>query len=246
MEAHLYEEMARVEDHHWWFRGRRAVIRSVLRQRLGAGSARRILDVGCGTGSMLPLLREFGSVEGLDGSAAALAYARARLGDGVRLHQGQLPGALPPGPFDVVTAFDVLEHLPQPVETLREVRAALAPGGRVVLAVPAFGFLWSHHDVVHHHLRRYTLPTLRAHVEAAGLRLTWHSYFNSVLFAPVAAVRVAQRLLPTRGGPATSHLELGPRWLNATLEALFSAEARVLPRVRLPFGVSLFAIAEPG
>jgi SAM-dependent methyltransferase len=248
MEAHLYEEMARTEDHHWWFRGRRNVIEAVLRQHLPAAPHRRILDVGCGTGGNIPLLQRFGQVEGLEGSPDALALCRKRLGPDFPLHQGLIPGDIPPGRFDVVTAFDVLEHIPDVVGALQGIRSALAPDGLLVLTVPAFDFLWSEHDEVHHHQRRYTQALLAQHLAAAGLRPRWSSYFNSLLFPPIAAVRLLQRLAPKRQ-KNTLHSDVevarGSGLVNQVLESLFSSERHVVPRVSLPFGVSLMAVASP-
>ncbi|QRK08173.1 class I SAM-dependent methyltransferase [Archangium violaceum] len=246
MEAHLFEEMARTEDHHWWFRGRRNIIEAVLRQHLPPASQRRILDVGCGTGGNLPLLQRFGQVVGLEGSPDALALCRRRLGLDFPLHQGHIPQDIPPGRFDVVTAFDVLEHIPDAEGALRGIRSALAPGGLLVLTVPAFGFLWSEHDTVHHHQRRYTVDLLTAQLTGAGLRPRWSSYFNSLLFPPIAVVRLLQRLLPRpRNGAPRSDVEVtdGSGLTNQVLEAVFSAERHVVPRVSLPFGVSLIAVA---
>lgn len=246
MEAHLYEEMARVEEHHWWFRGRRAVILAVMRRHLEPRPSRRILDVGCGTGGNLAALRQFGQVEGLDHSEEALRYCRERLGPDFLLHRGALPEGLPPGRFDVVTALDVLEHLPDAVGALRALRQALEPTGVLVCAVPAFPFLWSAHDEVHHHQRRYTLALLRQQLAEAGLRLRWSSYFNSLLFPPIAAVRLWQRL-GTRRRAVRSDVEAGgPAWSNRLLEAVFSAERFLVPRFPLPAGVSLLALASPG
>lgn len=251
MEAHLFEEMARTEDHHWWFRGRRGIIEAVLREHLPPVAARRILDVGCGTGGNLPLLQGFGQVEGLEASEQARALCQRRMGASFVLHAGAVPQDLPAGPFDVVTAFDVLEHIPDAElpGALRGIRDVLAPAGRLVLTVPAFRFLWSEHDEVHHHQRRYTVALLTEQLSAAGLRVRWVSYFNSVLFPPIAAVRLLQRVLPHgRKGEPRSDVETtrGSGLVNQVLEAVFSAERHVVPRHSLPFGVSLIAVAGPG
>lgn len=243
MDSRLYRDFARLEDTHWWFTGRRAVIREVLRQRLPPGPL-RILDIGCGTGGMLRLLNEFGPVQGIDSSSEALQLARERVGDGARLSLGALPDGLPTGqPFDVITAFDVLEHVSDAVAALRAIRQALAPAGALVVTVPAFRFLWGSHDELNHHYRRYTEGLLTQQLEAAGLSVEWSSYFNSLLFPAVAAVRLAQKLLPHLEGDG----DLGEPSpvVNRVLAAVFSSERFLVSRARLPFGVSLIALARP-
>jgi trans-aconitate methyltransferase len=191
---------------------------------------------------MLPLLAEFGEVEGVESSERALAHCRRRLPE-ARIHQGHLPDGIPTGArFDLVTAFDVLEHLEDPVTTLRALREVMAPGGALVCTVPAFQFLWSGHDVVNQHHRRYTRPTLRAHLEAGGFELTHESYFNALLFPAVAAVRLFRKLVPER--TPGSDLDMPPAPLNRLLAALLSSERHAAARTTVPFGVSLLAVAK--
>lgn len=243
MEAHLYEELARQEETHWWFRGRRAVIRGVLERYLPP-APRRILDVGCGTGGMLGLLREFGEVEGLESSDDAIRLCTARLGADVVIHRGLIPDDLPTDRrYDVVTAFDVLEHVDDPVRALKGIREVLTPNGRFVCAVPAFRFLWSAHDDVHHHRRRYTASMLRDELSSAGFDLVFSSYFNTVLFPPIAAARLVGKVLPRRKkGDQGSDLQQAPRLVNAALATAFAAERFIVPRVSLPVGVSIIAV----
>jgi SAM-dependent methyltransferase len=242
----LYETFARVAQTHWWFEGRRAVLREVMRRHLGARRDLRLLDVGAGTFANLPMLEEFGSVTGLEASAEAIAIARVQLGES-RVHAilGELPAGVPADRrFDVVTAIDVLEHLEHPVESLRAVRAALEPEGWLFATVPAWEFLWTVHDDTNHHFRRYTPALLREQLEAGGFRVAWWSGYNALLFPAVAAVRLAQKALKleARGG---SDLDEVKEPLNSVLRAVFSAERFVVPRVTLPFGVSLVAAARP-
>ncbi|MGQ0506088.1 MAG: class I SAM-dependent DNA methyltransferase [Myxococcaceae bacterium] len=244
MEPSLYAAHARLEDNHWWFNGRRAVVREVLEQRLGGDAQkRRILDVGCGTGGMLGMLRTFGEVEGIDSSDEALRYARQRMGDAVPLGKGQLPDGIPAGQrYDLITAFDVIEHISDAVESLRAIRKALKPGGALVCTVPAYQFLWSAHDDANHHQRRYDAGLLRAHLAASGFKVQYLSYFNALLFPPIAAVRLLHKVLPEKGG---EELDETTPWINAVLTVLFSSERHLLKRTTLPFGVSLIAVATP-
>lgn len=248
MESRLIREMAEHQHGHWWFQGRRAVVRAVLRRALGARSSARILDVGCGPGGMLDLLTEFGEVEGLESSPECLELARERFGDRVVLHQGALPGGMPPGErYDLITALDVIEHLDDPVGALVEMRDALRPGGVIACTVPAFELLWSEHDDINHHKRRYTRSLLLRQLRAAELEPAYSSYFNTALFPPIAAVRLAQRVLPARrsGEVQETDAQPPPPAVNWLLARLFAAESLVVPRVPMPFGVSLIAVTKP-
>ncbi len=245
MESELYSAHAKLEDHHWWFSGRRAVVREVLKQRVAPVEGRRILDVGCGTGGMLSMLREFGDVEGIDSSDEALAYARERLGPDAKLGKGELPDGIPEGrTYQLITAFDVIEHIPDAVAALKSIHGALEPGGVFVCTVPAFQFLWSVHDDLNHHQRRYDAELLKAQLSTAGFELRFTSYFNSLLFPPIAAVRLLQKVMPEKpGSTGAGDLDEAPPLVNGLLKRLFSAERHLLKRASLPFGVSLIAVA---
>ena len=248
MDAALHHQFAEVEREHWWFQGRRQVMAEVLRAelsdlRLHLGRVPRILDAGCGTGEMVDMLRELGEVTAFDPSAEAVRYCRQRFGAGVPVAVGRLPEDLPPpGTVDVVTAFDVLEHLDDDLGALRAVHAVLPRGGVLAVTVPAFPFLWGPHDVVNDHRRRYRRGQLRSRLEAAGFTVERLSYFNTWLF-PVAAVLRPLRRLGGRAGPARSEMAMPRPGLNRLLRAVFTSEARLVRRVSLPVGVSLLAVA---
>jgi SAM-dependent methyltransferase len=242
MDRDFYPAYYELEGRHWWFLGRRELVVRVLEQRLPAGRAARILDFGCGTGALLADLDRFGSVAAVDADPSAVEFCRARGRAEVQL---VVPGASLPfddGAFDGVLALDVVEHIDDDVATLSELRRVLRPGGLAVVAVPAFMFLWGRQDEVSHHRRRYTARSLRRALGAAGLRIDRLSYFNTALFPAVAAVRLGRRLLraPVR---VQSDFEVGPERLNKVLAAVFRAEARLVARRNLPFGVSLLALA---
>jgi SAM-dependent methyltransferase len=240
VDSALYEEFAAVEREHWWFQGRRAIVADVLERWLPPPPL-RILDIGCGTGEMLDMLTHFGDVLAMDSSPAAVAFCHERFGTTAEVVQGYVPDDLPTGElFDVVSAFDVIEHLDDDRVALRRLRSLTAPGGMIVVTVPAFQFLWSAHDVRNHHRRRYTRPELRARLLEAGYEVPLISYFNTFLFPPAALGRLLQRLRRVDHTPATFSLPSSPA--NAGLKRVFAAERFVLRRGRFPFGVSILAI----
>jgi SAM-dependent methyltransferase len=232
--------MRDIEDRHWWFRGRRRIVAAQLR-RMGLGDGARILDLGCGTGGNLRMLAQFGDVTGVEMDSQALRLAGER---GVApVLGGSLPSNIPfgAGSFDCVTMLDVLEHVEQDAAGLASVHDLLTPGGRLLLTVPAFRFLWGPHDEEHHHHRRYRAKELRSKLRDTGFAVEHLTYFNTWLFPPIAAVRLLHQCFPA-GKPG---LETGlpPAWLNRLLLGLFASERLVVTRGRLPFGVSLLAVA---
>jgi SAM-dependent methyltransferase len=238
--------MLDVDEHHWWYRGRRQIIRAELDQ-LPLPSPARILDAGCGSGRTLEELVDYGTVAGLELNSDAAEMARGRgLGE---VHVGRLEELpWPPESFDLITCLDVIEHVPDDLAALRELRRVIAPGGWLLATVPAYQALWSYHDEANHHYRRYERSTLRTAVIDAGWRIERMTSFNTLLFPPAAVVRLAQRRLRRNGERQDDQrfdLHLGPTWLNGILERPLRAEASWLRRGHtLPAGLSLLAVLE--
>ncbi|MBE2249011.1 MAG: class I SAM-dependent methyltransferase [Myxococcus sp.] len=242
MDQVVYQELASLDENDWWwFLGRRAIIRETLERHLRPRAARRVLDAGCGSGGNLPMLRRFGAVTGLEPSPIAVEAARRRCGDAVRVVQGTIPEGLPQEAFELIGLFDVLEHLAEPVPALSAIRERLTPDGQLVITVPAFQFLWSKHDEINHHFRRYTLPLLAAELASAGFQVDFSTYYNITLFPPIAAVRLLRKLLP--GNESDNEGSLTGGLANAILSRTFAAERHLVSRVRFPFGVSLLVMA---
>jgi SAM-dependent methyltransferase len=243
VEQRAYREQFELEDTHWWFAGRRAVIRALMTAS-GTPAGGRLLDAGCGTGHNLLEFGTSGSARGVDASPEAIEFCHRRGLTAVT--QGRIE-QLPFGDasFDLILATDVLEHLQDDRLAMRELRRVGAPGSRLLVTVPAYGWLWSRHDADHHHFRRYTLGRLSGRLEAAGwMPLTW-SYFNTVLLAPIAAVRLAGRRLGRDGD--RPDLRLTPPALNRLLEQPMRLEAAVIARgARLGAGVSIGIICRAG
>lgn len=231
-----FRAMMAADEHHWWYRGRRRVVRAVL-DGLDLPPGAAILDAGCGSGRMLDELVDYGTVTGVDLNRAAVDAARAR---GHAVHRAKVEATfLPADQFDLVTAFDVIEHTPDDVRSLRELRRVARPGAAAVVTVPAYQALWSSHDELNDHFRRYTAPRLRRAAARAGWVVERDSYFNALLLAPAAALRWWRRGRPARA----SDLAATPAALNGLLELPLRAEADLLRRGgRLPAGLSLLAV----
>lgn len=235
MEDWRYGELYELEDRHWWFRARRRVVRALL-SRVALPPSARILDAGCGTGRNLVEYAELGEVEGVDGSATAVQFARRRGFEATQARLEELP--YEDGRFQLIVSTDVIEHLDDDVRALTELRRVTAPGGRLVVTVPAYQWLWTQHDESLHHKRRYTAARLRASAEAAGWTVVTQTYFYASVLAPFAAVRAFRRLRPRDEGE--SDLDLTSETLNRWLERLIAGEAKLIARgTRLPAGTSV-------
>src|ERR1700694_4954563 len=158
----------RAEDRHWWYRGRREVLERVIAD-IGLPASARILDAGCGSGrNMLEMARR-GNVAGVELSSASAELARAReSGEVIEGSVMELP--FEDGSFDLATSLDVIEHLDDDLGSLRELRRVVAPGGSLLVTVPAYPWLWSHHDEINHHRRRYTRRSLARVAGQGGWR----------------------------------------------------------------------------
>ena len=226
------------DEQHWWYRGRRRVLRAAL-DRLPLPADPRLLDAGCGSGRTLDLLSDYGRTSGVDLSGQAVDTARRRGHPDVQVAAVEhLPYA--DGAFDVVTCLDVIEHTRDDHATLSELFRVTAPGGFLVVTVPAYQALWSWHDEVNLHFRRYDRWSLRAAATAAGWELERDTYFNGLLLLPAATVRLAQR---RRRAHPRSDLALTPPALNGVLELPLRLESRLVAfGARIPAGLSLLAI----
>jgi SAM-dependent methyltransferase len=241
MMEHTYPILYEVEQSHWWYIGRRRIIAGFVEQicRQVTDRRPRILDVGCGTGANLLLLSQYGEAEGVDVSEDALAFCRARGLDKVRLGAGEeLP--YEDGTFDLVTALDVVEHMDDDLAGLTEMRRVLRPGGRVLLFVPTFMFLWGLQDEVSNHRRRYRLPELRRVLEQAGFEVERSTYANITFFAPILLVR---KLMSLTGIKTATENTINVPALNGVLGAILGAESTILRHLNLPFGVSGLCVA---
>jgi len=243
MKSHFAQKYGDLEQWHWWFRGRKKILQSVLGRELHQSAQRSMLSIGCGPAAGLDWLIPFagprGHVVGLDINALHALHRPA--GIGFVVGSAEKP-PLADASFDVVLALDVLEHLDDDHAGLEEVLRLLRPGGMLLVTVPALPSLWGQQDIVSEHRRRYTRGTLKRLFDGAGLSHYWMSYFNSLFFPVVAGFRWTRRALRT-GQNATSDFERNrPGLLNSALAVTFGGERHWLSHASLPIGVSLIAV----
>jgi SAM-dependent methyltransferase len=239
MERIVYERMAELDELHWWYRARRGVIAALIERYALPPEGAKLLEVGCGTGHNLPMLGRFGQVDAIEIDEEARALAEKRLGrpvHGSRLPE--LPG-IPEHHYDLIGAFDVIEHVDDDKAAIASLAKRLKPGGKMVVTVPAHQWMWSAHDVVNHHQRRYSKGGLQRLIAGSPLRLEKIGYLNSLLFPLAVGARLAGKL----AGKDGSDDSLPPRPLNWAFEKIFAFERHLVGRLPLPPGLSLFAIA---
>jgi SAM-dependent methyltransferase len=239
MERVVYDQMAQLDQRHWWYRARREVLAALIRREVRPPARAQILEIGCGTGHNLAMLGEFGHVDALELDDEARAFAEKRLGRSVM--SAPLPEltGVPEKNYDLINAFDVIEHIDDDRAAIASIATKLKAGGKFVMTVPAHQWMWSAHDEVNHHKRRYSKRGLSQLIEGSPLKLERIGYFNLLLF-PVA---VAERLSSKLRRKDSADLSLPAAPLNAALERVFAAERHLVARLPLPPGLSLFAVA---
>ena len=238
MNPELYREMAETQQKHWWFRARREILTRVI-ARLRLPKPAKVLEIGAGTGGNLAMLTRYGTVSAVETDPFACEYA-SRL-SGIRVRYGRLPDALPfeDGTFDLICLLDVLEHIQDDRAALRRVHALLKPGGRALVTVPAYQWLYGSHDRAHQHFRRYTARQLSVKAHGEGLTVSRSGYFNTVLF-PLIALRRLQRMVTAQRD--VHDATLPGRFTNGILYGSFCIERYIVPFALFPYGTSVLAI----
>jgi SAM-dependent methyltransferase len=241
MDRIVYERMAAHDTTHWWYRARREILSDYLTRFGDLPKGARILEIGCGTGHNLPMLAQFGEIDAIEIDETAAAQASERLGK--KVGSSPLPEleGVQPGSYDLVAVLDVVEHVEDDVAALKAIATALKPGGKILITVPAHQWMWSAHDVVNHHKRRYSKGTLTAALENAGLKWRKLHWFNSLLFPVAVAARFAGKLM----GKDDSDDSPPPKPLNTLFEGVFGLERHLLGRVPMPPGLSIIVLASP-
>jgi SAM-dependent methyltransferase len=242
----VYSLLANIETRHFWFTERNRLILSTLHEVLGPLAGRTVLDVGCGTGFVTAALERAGMLAcGLEMHMPALRVARAR----TRLPLICETAARVPfkAQFDAALLCDVIEHVPDDVLVLREASSALRPGGKLLVTVPAHGWLWSPTDDASGHKRRYSRRGLTETVERAGLRVRLARYFNALLLPFQVAYRMVVLGNHRRIAEPETLLERSLMPPSEPLNALLGLAMRadvVLSRLPVTFGTSIIAVCD--
>lgn len=231
----------RAEDRHWWYRGRRRLLHRVI-SVLALPPDARILDAGCGSGRNMVELARYGTISGIEVSPDSVRVARERGAGEVR--EGSITSMpFEDASFDLAVCLDVIEHLEDDRAALSELRRVVAVGGALIVTVPAYPWLWSSHDTVNQHQRRYTRGSLLSAANDAGWRAERVTNFNSLLLPVAIAMRALERVRP--GETHTSpDLWIPPAPLNRLLEQPLHIEAAIIGSNghSLPAGLSLLAV----
>lgn len=241
MDRIVYERMAAHDTTHWWYRARREILSDYLTRFGGLPRDARILEIGCGTGHNLPMLASFGEVDAIEIDESAGKFAAERLGKPIGTSPLPELAGVETGKYDLVAVLDVIEHVEDDVAALRSIAQRLKPGGKILITVPAHQWMWSAHDVVNHHKRRYSKGTLTAALRKAGLGWKKLRWFNSLLFPAAVAARMLGKL--TGKDDSDDSPPAGP--INAIFERVFRMERHLVGRLPLPPGLSIVVLAEP-
>jgi len=239
MEPYVYEEMASLQVDHWWFCGKRFVLKGVL-DKFFHRKDLEVLEVGCGPGGNFDLLKRYGQLTALEPNEHANKFLQQY--PDVKIIKGGLPAdqIMQGKKFDLVAALDVLEHIQDENLALAGLVDLVRPGGHLLLTVPAFQFMWSSHDVDHHHFRRYRKPYLLELLQKKKLEIRYSSYFNLILFPISMALRFLDKIKKGVAGTGSGQL---PGVINIPLKLIFCFEGILLKFFRFPFGLSIVVLA---
>ncbi|WP_017327495.1 bifunctional 2-polyprenyl-6-hydroxyphenol methylase/3-demethylubiquinol 3-O-methyltransferase UbiG [Synechococcus sp. PCC 7336] len=240
METAIYRNNFELETSHWWFQGRTAIVMGLLDRYCDISPGETAIDIGCGTGMILQQLNQRYRAIGIDTSPLAVDFAKQRGNQEVfctSLEEAANKDWQP----RVALMLDVVEHIRDDASFLRQVWEVLPEGGQVLITVPAYQWLWSAHDVMHHHFRRYRAEQMRELLTQTGFELQKLSYFNTLLFLPALLQKLSQR---NREPSPQDSIPTVPSWMNAILQSIFAFERFLLPWFDFPFGISIVAIAQ--
>lgn len=246
MNKDYYKEYYKLEREHWWFKVRGQIIIDQIRKVIGGKRDLNILNIGVATGRTTELLSEFGKVTSIEYDKECCEFTRLEVGIDV-IQASVLALPFDNKSFDLVCSFDVIEHVEDDKTAVQEMKRVCKPNGIVCITVPAFMQLWSHHDVVNHHYRRYVMKQLIKLFEPQKKdEILFKSYFNSALFLPIWAFRLLSKIIPKKlirkeAGSDFTVIDYDS-FINKILYSVFNVERKLLGKITYPFGVSILFI----
>ncbi len=245
MDKAYMNEYASLETNHWWFKARIEILAHLIRKKnITQGDRPKILNVGVASGGTTRMLEKFGSVTSLEYDKDCCDYLRnvAKI-DVVEGSLTNLP--FENNTYDLVCAFDVIEHIEDDSKAMEEIYRVLKINGHAMITVPAYQFLWSNHDVINHHYRRYSKIRLR-NLISKNLKIEYLTFFNTILFLPITFARIIGRIKKTEENPSQIKSDFdfqkNSKLLNRIFYKIFRLEKKILPSIKLPFGVSILTI----
>jgi SAM-dependent methyltransferase len=247
MERDYYRQYYTLERGHWWFRVRAGILTDVFARYIGAKAQNKILNVGAATGRTSEILGAFGNVTSIEPDSQCCHFLREELKIEItEASATDIPFAN--NTFDVVCVFDVLEHIMDDDQAVKEFYRVNKTNGRLMLTVPAYPWLWSMHDEINHHCRRYTWTGIKNVLQANGYKVEYITGFNVLLFVPIVVFRLIARVFRRKNTPKRSDFDIpvlkNRSFINRMLYRLFSFERKVLPAIKFPFGVSILVLAK--
>ncbi len=239
MEQEFLNKLIVLENDLWWYIVRRQIIEKAL-DFIEIHPNSDILEVGCGNGGNLELLSRYGNLHAIERNDNARKISNTR--KIIQVQKGSLPYNIPfdDKKFDLITLFDVLEHIDDDRSALKMVRARIKESGKILITVPAYNFLWSELDVANQHKRRYRMGTLKSVIQKAGFIPLYSTYFNTILFPAISAIRLACKISRWQ---CKGDREMPSKLVNDLLLRIFSVEKYLIPKISLPIGVSILIVA---
>lgn len=239
MDKLQYIKMEKNESKHFWFIGRREIIKKILSKHIKKRKDNKILEIGVGTGGNIQILSEYGEYFGIESSMVAKEILKHK-NKNKNIIYGFYPEKKYKEKFDIITLFDVLEHIEEDETALKSIYDNLSENGKLIITVPAFNFLWSNHDVIHHHKRRYNKKELKEKIEKAGFTISKISYFNFFLFPLVLITRLIKKVLKLE----LKEEEISSNIVNNILKKIFLLETKIINNFNLPFGSSIIVVCK--
>jgi SAM-dependent methyltransferase len=246
MESSYYRKYYLFERRHWWFVVRAGILQKVIKRFIPGIPHLNILNTGVATGRTTEILAQYGQVTSIEPDTACCRFLREEL------HMEVTEASVTDMPFgaekfDVVCVLDVLEHVPDDRLAVSEIHRVTRPNGWLVVTVPAYPWLWSMHDEINHHQRRYTPPAITTLLQENGYHIEYMSGFNFWLFPPIAAFRLLARVFRRKNSPVRSDFEIpffhAVPFLNRFFYFIFNLEKKMLPGIKFPFGLSILVVA---